>query len=171
MADKENVHVNMWHTQDNHSTNVTPSNQTSEILQEKMRELREKLEKLKSKGKSGTDGVDSGAAPSSPATAEVKQDKAIQPGRGIKCLHCAGNICYPQELKITVRADSKPARHASPGVSSSTHTPKALSPLTPVTPSAPVLNNTPPGASTLGSGTTAYVVPTCCAVSGAASDC
>jgi len=96
--------VNMWHTQDNHSTNVTPGNQTSEILQEKMRELREKLEKLKSKGKSGTDGVDSGAAPSSPATAEVKQDKVNQPGRPLKCLHYDGNIYYPQELKITVRS-------------------------------------------------------------------
>lgn len=127
--------MNMWHTQDNHSTNVTPSNQTSELLQEKMRDLREKLEKLKSKGKSGTDGVDSGAAPSSPATAEEKQDKAPQ-------------------------LDSKPSRHtASPGVSSSTHTPKALSPLTPVTPSAPLLNNTPPGVSTLSSATTTAAPP------------
>lgn len=92
--------MNMWHTQDNHSTNVTPSNQTSELLQEKMRDLREKLEKLKSKGKSGTDGVDSGAAPSSPATAEEKQDKAPQLGR-------ISTACTMMETSITHRYSNR----------------------------------------------------------------
>jgi hypothetical protein len=142
MEDKENVHVNMWHPQQdngegskhekkrvvfqceegggeerpaasrplassrgsgadddfnnynsngNHSTNVTPSNQTSEILQGKMRELREKLEKLKSKGrKSGTDGIDSsaGTAPSSPMIDENSSSEA--PDRNPKGIHQRG---------------------------------------------------------------------------------